>query len=329
MAREEHAMTTELPSYAQLPAVAGMPPRSAWGLWGPDDELGCLNLLTPERAQRGLSCARRGQVFALNWELEQPSPPFYGREALRHNIDRPLPQYPMLDDSLDNFFTQASSQWDALCHIGHPDFGYYNGRVDADFTGEPGTRNGIEHFARKGIVGRGVLLDMARFFADTGRPIDGSQRVEFTPADLEAARVAAGLTFEPGDILILRTGWMQWYLQADAEVRAGLANDSLAQLRTPGVVGGEDMAEYLWNQHFSAVAADNPAFEAWPHGIEIDQYLHFRLLPLLGLPIGEMWFLEALAADCAADGVFDFLLTSAPLNLRGGVGSPPNALAIK
>lgn len=319
----------DLPDYADLPVRPGLPPRSSWGLWGDDDELGTMNLLTPERAQRGLGCARHGRVFPLNWRLEEPNPPFYGRQALVHTIDRPLPQYPLLDDSMDSFFTQASSQWDALCHVGHPEHGFYNGRVDSDFTGEEGTRNGIEHLARKGIVGRGVLLDVARHLAAIGRPVDGGARVEFTPDDLEATRIAAGITFEPGDILIIRTGWMDWYLNAPESVRHDLAQDSLARLQTPGVIGGEAMAEYLWDNHFSAVAADNPAFEAWPHAIEVDQYLHFRLIPLLGISMGEMWFVEDLAADCFADGVFDFLFTSAPLNLRGGVGSPPNALAIK
>ena len=77
------------------------------------------------------------------------------------------------------------------------------------------------------------------------------------------------------------------------------------------------------------MAADNPAIEAWPHKLEVDQYIHFRLIPLLGMPMGEMWFVDDLAADCAEDGVYEFLLTSAPLNVLGGVGSPPNALAIK
>ena len=320
---------TDLPSYSELPVRADRPPRSSWGLWGDDDELGTVNLLTQERAVRGLGLARHGRVFPLNWELEQPNPPFYGRQPLVHHIDRPLPGLPILDDSMDTFFTQASSQWDALCHVGHPEHGFYNGRVDADFTGTPGTRNGIEHYARRGLVGRGVLLDMARLFEAEGHPIDGGTQVEFTPDDLERARVAAGLEFEPGDVLILRTGWRQWYLGADEATKRDLAEDSLARLKTPGVIGGEAMAEYLWNQHFSAVAADNPAFEAWPHALEVDQYLHYRLIALLGIPMGEMWFVEDLAADCAADGVNEFLFTSAPLNLLGGVGSPPNALAIK
>jgi kynurenine formamidase len=319
----------QLPTYAELPIDPSKPPRSSWGVWGDDDELGTINLLTQERAQRGLGCARHGRVFPLNWNLEEPSPPFYGRQALVHNIDRPLPGHSILDDSVDSFFTQASSQWDALCHVGHPEYGFYNGRRDEDFTGEEGTKNGVEHMARKGIVGRGVLLDVARYLASVGREVDGGTRVEFTPDDLEMTRKAAGITFETGDIVIIRTGWMEWYLNASDEVKRDLAEDSLARLQTPGVMGGEAMAEYLWDQHFSAVAADNPAFEAWPHALEVDSYLHFRLLPLLGIPMGEMWFVEDLARDCAADTTYEFLFTSAPLNLRGGVGSPPNALAIK
>lgn len=319
----------QLPAYAELPVIDGMPPRSSWGVWGPDDQLGTINLLTDERARRGLACARRGRTFALNWAVEEPNPPFYGRQAAVHRIDRPIVGKPILDDSLDSFFTQASSQWDALCHVGHPEHGFYNGHRDEDFTGQAGTRMGIEHMARKGIVGRGVLLDVARHFAATGRPLDGGDTVEITVDDLEATRLAAGIEYEVGDVLLVRTGWMDWYQRAGEDVRRDLAEDSLSRLRTPGVVGDESMAEYLWDAHVSAVASDNPAFEAWPHPLEVDQYLHYRLLGLLGIPIGEMWFLEDLAEDCSQDGVHEFLLTSAPLNLLGGAGSPPNALAVK
>lgn len=318
---------TDLPRYDQLPIREGLPVASSWGLWGDDDELGTINLLTPDRVQAGLRAAKRGAVFPLNWALEEPNPPFYGRGALGHRIDRPLDN--ILDDALDNFFTQASSQWDALCHVGHPIHGFYNGRVDADFTGKQGTKNGIEHWARRGIAGRGVLLDIARHWERTGRGLDGGEHVEFTVADLEEVKDAQGVTFQAGDILILRTGWMSWYLGASEELRRDLAEDSLSRLKTPGITGSEDMVEWLWNQHFAAVAADNPAIEAWPHKLEVDQYIHFRLIPLLGMPMGEMWFVDDLAADCAEDGVYEFLLTSAPLNVLGGVGSPPNALAIK
>jgi kynurenine formamidase len=316
-----------LPRYDELPIRPDLPPRSAWGVWGDDDQLGSINLLTPERALRATGLVARGEVFSLNWALEEPFPPFYERGALQHHIKELFPN--IMDDSVDGLFTQASSQWDALCHVGHPEYGYWNGTTESDFHGREGTLNGIEHWARKGIVGRGVLLDVARHFEATGHPIDGSVTVEFTPQDLEEVREAQRVEFEVGDILILRTGWMNWYENASSDVKDGLAADSINRLTTPGLIGSEGMAEWLWNHHFAALAADNTAVEAWPHKLEVDSYLHFRLIPLLGLALGEMWSVEELAADCAVDGRYDFMLTSAPLNLRGGVGSPPNVLAIK
>jgi kynurenine formamidase len=319
----------DLPRYRDLPVDSAAPPASSWMLWGDDDELGTINLLTPEAARSGLACARRGAVFALNWALHQPDPPIFNRKSLVHEIVQPYPELPIFDEAIHNFFPQASSQWDSLSHVGHPLHGYYNGRGPADFTGGPGTKNGIDNIARRGIAGRGVLLDMARGLAALGRGYSGDDFVEFTPEDLDAVREAQGVEFEVGDILLLRTGWMQSYMQSSPAARRAIAEDPMRFPRTPGVMGGERMAEYLWDMHFSAVAADNPAFEAWPHHLVVDEYLHFRILALLGIPIGEMWDLEALADDCQADGVYTFLLTSAPLNLRGGVGSPPNALAIK
>ena len=84
----------------------------------------------------------------------------------------------------------------------------------------------------------------------------------------------------------------------------------------------------MWNLHISALAADNPGVEMFPpapgHG-----FLHPRALPLLGIPLGELWDLDALAEHCAADGTYDAFFTSAPLHVRGGVGSPPNAIAVR
>jgi kynurenine formamidase len=315
-----------LPAYRNLPLDESMPPRSAWGLWGKDDELGTLNLLGPDQVRRGLECVRDNRVFSLNWKLEEPNPPFYGRGAIDHH---PFPNEVGFDDSYDSFFPQSSTQWDALGHVEHPEYGFYNGRAREEMAAAHGARNGIHNYARKGIVGRGILLDVATYLASQGRPVDGSQRRDFTVAELEATRQVANLTFETGDILLIRTGWMEWYERADPETRASLANDSINRLKTPGLSGGEDMAEYLWDSHISAVASDCPAVEAWPHELKVDQYLHFRLIPLLGMALGEMWFLEDLARACSVDGRFSFLITAAPLNKFGGVGSPANALAIR
>ncbi|HWE62598.1 MAG TPA: hypothetical protein VHB98_12865, partial [Chloroflexota bacterium] len=106
----------ELPDFDHLPVRAGAPPRSAWGLWGDDDEFGTLNLLTPERVVRAARLVRKGRTFGLNWDLELPSPPLWGREALRHTIKRKRSLG--RDDVYDNFNTQSSSQWDGLTHVG-------------------------------------------------------------------------------------------------------------------------------------------------------------------------------------------------------------------
>ena len=98
----------------------------------------------------------------------------------------------------------------------------------------------------------------------------------------------------------------------------------------PGIEGSERTARWLWDNHLAAVASDSPALEALPKpaGEEME-FLHFHMLAFFGMPIGEMWNLEELAADCANDKQYEFFITSAPLNIPGGVGSPPNALAIK
>lgn len=316
-----------LPSYSELPVRPDLPPRSAWALWGDDDQLGTLNLLTAERASRAARLARTGRTFALNWPMKQPYPALYGRKELQHDIHVMRPG--ILDDSLGNFFPQSSSQWDALCHVAHPKYGFWNGATMDRVNGGAGSRNGIEHYAEKGIVGRGVLLDVARHWAATGRSLDCATATEISVDDLEEVRQAQGVDFEVGDILLLRTGWIDWYQQAPQDVRTSASRDGSRFLQTPGLAGGEAMAEWLWNHHFAAVAADNPGLEAGPHDFVVDQYLHYRLIPLLGFALGELWDLETLAADCAADGVYDFLLTAAPLNISGGVGSPANALAVK
>jgi kynurenine formamidase len=128
-------------------------------------------------------------------------------------------------------------------------------------------------------------------------------------------------------VLLLRTGWTAWYLGADAQTRLAISSPQV--LRAAGLAATDDMAAYLWDLHVGAVASDNPSLEAWPPTPETGGFLHQRVIGLLGIMIGELWYLEELAADCAADGVYDFLFTSAPLNVLGGVGSPPNAIAVK
>jgi len=189
-----------------------------------------------------------------------------------------------------------------------------------------GGRNTIDHWARRGIAGRAVLLDLARTCT-----FDQGTAHAFGVDDIERARDAAGITFEPGDILLLHTGFLKWYTAQDAAARAAMAPRET--LRAPGIEHSEAMARYLWNAHVSAVAADNPSVEVWPPDFRREAwpfgFMHHILIGQFGMALGELWWLHDLAADCAADGVHEMLLTSTPINLRGAIGSPANALALK
>lgn len=303
--------TSGLPEYDQLPEVEGV--KVAWGLWGEDDVLGALNLLTPERAVRGAGLVRRGAVFPLDAPLDVVDPPMFTRDALVHEVSA-FPSGNSFDDHITFLNTQASSQWDGFQHMRDPERGFYN-RHDRGALG-------IDAWSRKGIVGRGVLADVARWRESQDRPITPDRTDALEPEDVVATLDAQGVAVEPGDVLLVRTGWLGWYRSLSDDGRAAMRDHR----DLPGLAGHTRTAEMLWNLHVAAVAADNPSLEAYPPS---EGHLHWELLPRLGIPIGELWHLDDLADDCADDGAYDFLLTSAPLHLRGGVASPPNALAVK
>jgi len=323
------SLPERLPTFAELPIKPDYPPHSAWGVFGDDDQIGTLNLLTPERVAAAARLVQTGQVFAMNWDLEQPSPPLFNRAALRHTINRRRGN--VFDDVYDNFNTQSSSQWDGLRHFGHRGYGFYNGVTEEQIADATNSRNGIHHWARRGIAGRGVLVDFQRFAAAQGIAFNPGERYGITPEQLQAAADWQGLSFQTGDILILRTGWVGWYSGLNEEQRTQLAQPGA--LRIAGLEQGEDSLRFLWDNHFAAIACDSPPFEALPPATpdkdDNPGMMHGTIIGLWGMPIGEMFRLDALAEACAADHRYEFFFTSAPLNKLGGVASPPNALAIK
>lgn len=322
----------QLPAYREL-NPDGKPRGSSWGLWGDDDRLGTLNLLTPERVQRAASCIKRGVVFSLNPPMHEPDPPLFNRPAFTHEVEW-LANEAGHDEQLHGWNTQSSAQWDGFRHIKHPVHGFYNGIADED--------HGVHHWASRGLAGRAVLADVARWRAAQGRPLrcDASDPIEVE--DLTGTLDAQGVTVEPGDVLLIRTGWLGWHRSLDAAAKEAYMGAGHACC---GLRPSEAMWSLLWDLHVAAVAADNPPLEVWPPAAfaspeqmqevladleRLDEiFMHIRLLPLLGIPIGELWELDALAEDCASDGVYEAFFTSAPLNLQAGVASPPNALAIK
>lgn len=326
------------PSFRELETAD--PPESSWSLFGPDDELGTINFLTDDVRRRAASLVRTGRTFNLDYPIGAFDPfPTGTRPEAKHTMFSNNPWH--FDDWLDSFYLQATTQIDALRHIGHPEHGFYGGRVREDIS-EQTTTLGIQTYAEAGIVGRGVLLDVERHLAAEERPIDQSTSYEIGVEDLEATAERQGVRFEDGDILLVRTGWAEYCrVEMDAAARAAFAK----QIRVPGLATTKAVVAWLWDHHFSLVAVDNLGVECFPYtagndlvvpglpaperGIDHNGGIHRPLLTMLGFALGEMWALEDLAADCARDGVYEFLLTAKPLHLPGGAGSPANALAIK
>lgn len=285
-------------------------------------------MLTPELVTSAAQLVRRGAVFPLNTPLDYFDPPLFERPPVQRDVQLVREGWG-LNEVLHDFNPQASSQWDALAHVSFQREAFYNGATLSDVL-ERG-HNTIDHWARRGIVARGVLLDLERTAQSEGREYDPGASHSFTVDDLEAAREAAGVEYAPGDVILLRTGFVRWYGDIGTAERQRIS--SRTELTACGIEHTEEMARYLWNTHACAVVSDCPALEVWPMDHSAEKWpfgcLHQVLLGLFGLAIGELWWIEDIADDCADDGVHTFMLTSAPLNATGGFGSTANALAIK
>lgn len=323
-----------VPSYRDLPRGSEELYPNAWGVFGKDDELGTLNHLTPERVLFALKSVRLGQAINLNLELDAFNPPLISHRGIPHHEIFGLNEFHR-DDRIDNLFLQASTQLDSLRHFAHPDKGFYNGVSGAKLnTQHPDL--GIQNVAQRGIVGRGLLVDFEAYFEAKGDPIDFNSSHSFTVDDIEAALRSQGSQVIPGDILLIHTGWLKAIREPNY--------DRGAVLHSPGLLPDESIAEWLWDKQISLVAADNLAVESWPSSkealptmaerrglLELSSHtgmLHRLLIPLLGITLGELWNLGPLAKIFNERRSFDCLIMAEPLNLRGGVGSPANALAL-
>jgi kynurenine formamidase len=313
-----------LPNFDQLPVKAGAPPESAWGVFGDDDELGCLNFLTPEHIVAAAKLVKRGKVFRLDAKIGYAKPPLFGRPPFVHDIVNLSAT--AHDDLLNAYNTQEGSQWDGLAHVGHVKHRkFYNG-VTAE---EIRTRKGrlmISSWSDK-FVGRGVLIDAVKYRAEQGRPIQPLSRDVVTLDDLQGALAAQKTSLQPGSVLLVRTGWMEAYeASSDAEKKAMAPMD---KLKSVGVEPSRALVEWLWNSRVAAIGTDTPAAEPWPWNLTDAEALHHRALPLLGLPLGEQFVLKPLAEDCATDGAYEFFLVAVPINLDNGIATPANTVVIK
>ena len=313
------------PLFADLPTLA-TGERHVWDVFGRADEFGCLNFLDATTIVAAGQEITLGRVVNLNLPLGEPQPQFWAsRESLQHHE---IVKRNLRDDYLDGFAMQGSTQWDGLRHQRYREFGYYGGRQEEqlDSTGELG----IDRWAQRGIVGRGVLVDVAGHLDRRGEPLAPDRRFPIGGELMDKVLEAQGTVLADGDILLLRTGWLNWYRSMEDNDRAQLAarltaDRSAAAL--PGIDPALETVGWLWDHRIAALAVDNPTAETLPYRAE-EGWAHHRLLPLLGLPLGELWWLEELATVCEEAGRYTFFLSSAPLYLPGGAGSPANAYAV-
>jgi len=284
--------------------------------FGGDDVRGCLNRLSPAASKAAAGLVQTGRSFDLTATLDWPDPPIYGRKAVKQTVfDNEFSR----DDYLDDYHPQLSSQWDALRHVKDAASGHFFNRKEEE---ELGTDTWPP------IVTRGILADVAGHAAAKGRPIDWRDNYEISLVELEECLQEAEITPQMGDVLLIRTGWETGYRGASDQVKRELADTPNPDLRTPGLQPSEELAARLWDWGLVAVAADNPSLEVWPPPAAEPDVMHFKMLGRMGMPIGELFWLEDLARYCAEVGRHSFLFTSAVLKLHGLCGTPPNAIAV-
>ena len=280
---------------------------SNWGRWGVDDERGTLNLLTPAIVQQTAGLVKTGKVYSLSMPLEAEGPQWPQRhKTWRVTTFRNPPQGGGGADDVVTMHSHSGTHMDALCHIWR-DNQFYNGhKASEHITSTGATRNAIDRVPY--IVGRGLLLDIAGW-----KGVDHLALGEAVTADdLDACAAAQGVSVQPGDLLLLRTGWIRIFTQDRAQYNAG----------EPGI--DESTLPWLKAHDIVAVCADNQAVEVMTTLPPARLPIHDAAIRDLGIYLVENLNLEALAAD----KVYECLLIIAPLQLTGAVGSPVNPVAI-
>jgi kynurenine formamidase len=296
-----------------------------WGRWGPDDEVGTLNLIDEAARRRGAAAVVSGKAFALGLPLSEAEGIQLGFVEGRVNptrtmvqVNQPVnadqPDWVCFSEDVLTLATQCATHWDALAHSSYGGV-IYNGYPASTVSADGAARCGIHRLGP--VVSRGVLLDVAlalgRDVLEPGYPISAD--------DLDAAVKLAGVELAAGDIVLVRTGQM-------AHLRPETRDLVAYTWPSPGLT--IETAEWFHRHDVAAVATDTLVFEVYPSQHE-DLYLPVHLLHLveMGLTQGQNWVLDPLADDCAADGRYSFLLDATPLPLTQGLGTPLNPVALK
>ena len=298
-----------------------------WGKWGTDDEIGTLNYITPDKIVQAAGLVKQGKVLslAIPFDSNGPQSGFGGRTNPLHFMLQDggdvasgaqdfIPALRYCDDAV-TMPLQCATQWDALSHI------YFDGKMYNDhgpeWVNSNGARvNSIDKLKAK-VVSRGVLLDIPR--SKQKRWLEPGEAIY--PSDLDAAAARQKVAVGRGDIVLIRTGQI-------AQVRSQGSWGQYAGGPAPGL--SLSVAEWLAKNEIAGYATDTWGTEVIPNETaDVFQPLHCVAIVNMGMLVGEIFDLEELAADCAADGVYEFMFVAPPLPVTGAVGSPINPQAIK
>jgi kynurenine formamidase len=303
-------------SVAELEALVA--PLSNWGRWGADDERGTTNLLTPGRAAAAAAEVRAGETYALGRGLSTADAPDNHRPLQHHMLSLGAPPTAAGGSHASDWLGLAFHGF-AVTHLDAPAHqrwagGTYNGRGAASVGATGAAAGSVEPFA-DGLVGRGVLLDLAR--ARGERWLEPGTTLG--PGDLDAAAAAQGVEVGAGDLLLLRTG-------RDARA-AELGVVDPVSAGSPGL--GAECLPWLRAHDVAVLGSETATDVMAPGGRPHPMPVHVGALVFLGLPLLDNLALDALAAACARDGRWTFLLAVGPLRLPRATGSPVNPLALR
>ncbi|KAE8154255.1 hypothetical protein BDV25DRAFT_148167 [Aspergillus avenaceus] len=306
-------------------------PKQVWmGKPGSYEEgLGKLAILTPEVVAKAASSEiKTGRRVTMGWEMTKLNYPNLNRQPCQHQI------VPLLGGvAFDDIYTmnpQQSSQWDGLRHFsqtvpGQSERVFYGGMTSEEINDRSSDRLGMQHWAKEGIAGRGVLIDYAAWAEKKGIKYTTFSTHQVRLSDILEIAKECNITFQKGDILFVRVGvTKEWdTVMTDEQKKAYSDNQSPEHA---GVEATTDMLRWLWDSGFAAIASDSISWEVYPP--QSDVFLHEYVLAGWGMPIGELFDLEALARICRDLQRWSFFVSSVPLNMPGGVSSPPNVMAI-
>jgi kynurenine formamidase len=280
-------------------------PRN-WNRWGPADQRGTLNYITPEKIQRSTRLVRRGRVYSLAIPLQANAPIWPTRHRNWHITMHSNCAGPGMGGAEDMLMmhTHGTTHIDALCHVFRDGLMYNGFSADKTISFEGALRNSI--FNVDAIITKGVLIDVAAYNGveclDAGHAI--------TPAEIEVIARHQRVSIEPGDALLFRTGFMSvWSRDVSQFDRA-----------QPGI--GLAAAQWAGAREIVLLGADNSAVECFAEGGELP--VHDEFIRNQGGYLVELLTLDELARD----KIYEFLLVIAPLRITNGLGSPLNPIAL-